>query len=98
MLALEVPDSRCLACPAIPESWTENFTFGTDILDYDPAPEEELGAILQKWADQFSNDGFTKEVLYKGTVAWSVDYKAAAQHIDLLENRLARVLSDLKSL
>lgn len=86
-----VPPSR--------ESWTEYFTFGTaDILDNDPAPEEELSAILQRWANQFSTDDFTKEVLYKGVTAWSVDYDAAAQHIDLLANRLANVLSELKSL
>ena len=93
------PISVAWLVPPSRDSWTENFTFGTaDILGNDPAPEEELSTILQRWADQFSNDDFTKEVLYSGVTAWSVEYDAAVQHIDLLSNRLSNVFSELKSL
>ena len=38
---------------------TRDFSFGVAILDYDPAPEEELRAVLQKWVDSFRDDAFT---------------------------------------
>lgn len=77
---------------------TRDFSFGTAILDYDPGPEDELRQILERWANQFSDDDFTVDASSKGVVAWSVDHDAATQHADLLAERLERVLSDLKSL
>ena len=77
---------------------TRDFTFGVGILDYDPAPEEELRAVLQRWVDGFRDDAFTTDASSKGVSAWSVDYDAAARHIDLLVDRLSKVLSELKQL
>ncbi len=77
---------------------TRYFTFGVAILDYDSGPDEELRAILERWAYSFRDDTFTTDASSKGVVAWSVDYEAAAQHIDLLAERLAGVLSELRSL
>ncbi len=77
---------------------TTEFSFGCAIFDYDPAPDEELRAILQKYVDSFSNDIFTKDASSKGVVAWSVPYDEAAQHIDLLVSRLEGVISELKAL
>ena len=77
---------------------TRDFTFGVGILDYDPAPDEELGTVLQRWADIFRDDSFTTDASSQGVTAWSVGYDAAALHIDLLTSRLAGVLSELKSL
>ena len=45
---------------------TRDFTFGVAILDYDPAPDEELRAVLQKWADTFEEDSFTRDVSSQG--------------------------------
>ena len=77
---------------------TKEFTFGVAILDYDLAPDEELRAVLQKWANTFSDDTFTTNVSSQGVTAWSVSYTAAALHIDLLTSRLSGVLSELQSL
>ena len=77
---------------------TRDFTFGAGILEYDPAPDEELRAVLKRWADTFSDDSFTTDVSSQGVTAWSVSHDAAALHIDLLTSRLAGVLSELKSL
>ena len=77
---------------------TRHFTFGVAILDYDPAPGEELRVVLQRWADGFRDDSFTTDASSKGVTAWAVDYDAAAPHVDLLTSRLAGILSELKSL
>ena len=73
-------------------------TFGVGILDNDPAPEEELRGVLQRWVDGFRDDPFTTDASSRGVVALSVDYDAAARHIDLLAGRLAWVLRELNSL
>ena len=77
---------------------TRDFSFGVAILEYDPAPDEELGAMLQKWADTFRDDSFTTDVSSQGVTAWSVSHDSAPIHIDLLASRLVGVLSGLKSL
>ena len=77
---------------------TKDFTFGVGILDYDPAPDEELRTVLQRWVAGFREDAFTTDASSKGVTAWSVDYDAAARNIDLLVGRLTKVLSELKSL
>ena len=83
------------------EGWmrTRDFTFGAAILDNDdPAPEEALRTLLQRWADSFGDDSFTMDASSKGVTAWSVGYDDAARHSDLLADRLAKVLSELKAL
>lgn len=77
---------------------TRDFTFGVGILENDPAPEGELRTILQQWANSFRDDDFTKEASSKGVSARWVDCGTAAEHIDLLVNRLSKVLSQLKDL
>ena len=77
---------------------TRDFTFGVGILEHDPAPDEALRAVLERWPETFSDDSFTTDVSSQGVTAWSVSHDAAALHIDLLTSRLAGVLSELKSL
>ncbi len=77
---------------------TRDFSFGAAILDNDPPPGEELRALLGGWADQFSSDDFTDDVSSKGVKAWAVGYDIAPEHVDLLEERLVKVLSELKSM
>ena len=78
---------------------TKDFSFGAGILDYDdPRPGEELRALLERWVDQFSSDDFAEDVSSIGVKAWAVGYDAASRHADLLVARLAKVLSELKSL
>lgn len=54
-----------------------------------------LKGLLMEWAKQFSADDFAKKV---GHRTWSITYDDAAQHMDLLAGRLAKILSELKSL
>ncbi len=75
-----------------------NITFGAAIFEYDPPPGEELRETLDRWVALFSGDDFAKGASSSGTKVWEIDYATAAQHIDLLTARLAKVLSDLKSL
>ena len=76
---------------------TRDFTFGRYHLN-DDVPEE-LRARLDQWADQFAGDSFAEASMSgEGTKAWIVDYDDATRHIDLLEGRLAKVLSELKAL
>ena len=77
---------------------TRYFTFGAGILDYDPAPDEELRTVLEQWVNLFGDDSFTTDASSKGVAAWSVNYHDAAQHIDLLSERLADILTELESL
>ena len=77
---------------------TRDFSFGVGILDYEPGPDEELNGILRGWADSFRDDPFANDARSKGVEAWSVDYLAAAQNVDLLAERLTRVLTDLRVL
>ena len=74
-----------------------NVTFGVDT-GYDPLPGEELNDTLVRWANQFSGDEFAKHLPKDWGNFWEIDYDSAAQHIDLLADRLAKVLSELRSL
>ena len=56
------------------------------------------GPLLDRWIDQFSSNDFAEEISSKGIKAWAVGYEAASHHVDLLSERLAKVLSELKSL
>ena len=74
-----------------------NFAFGAIIFG-DDLPEE-LRATLDRWADQFAGDSFAvASESGEGTKVGMVGYDDAARHIDLLADRLAKVLSELKVL
>ena len=79
-------------------SWsgTKSFTFGWGGPSYGYPPE--LASPLQRWADQFAADDFTEDISNQGVIGWAAPHDTAAQHIDLLAERLAGVLSSLKSL
>lgn len=74
-----------------------NFIFGTMLFGHDPGPDEELRAILQRYADSFRGDSFAVEVWSAGGT-WSVPYADAVQNIDLLAERLTNVLAELAEL
>ena len=77
---------------------TRDFTFGVAILDYDPGPDKELRTVLERWVGDFEGDSFTADASSKGIRARTVGYEAAVQHIDLLVDRLSKVLEELKQL
>ena len=69
-----------------------NVAFGSIVGD---ESDRKLLDILTRWADQFSGDDFAERA---GTKSWVVDWDAAAIHLDLLADRLAGILSELKEL
>ena len=76
-----------------------NVTLGAAIFTgYDPPPGEELSDTLVRWINQFSDDKFAKRLSKDWGNFWEIDYASAVQNLDLLEDRLAKVLSELRSL
>ena len=73
-----------------------NFTFGA--LNSDLGQDKELRAVLERWVGGFEKDPFTTRASSNEVTAWSVGHEAAVQHIDLLADRLSKVLEDLKQL
>ncbi len=73
--------------------YQREFTFGSVLSDRWP-PDPTLRDRLVHWSDRFAADDFTKSVGKN----WIVGYDAAAEHIDLLEDRLTAVLSELNEL
>ena len=63
----------------------------------------DLGVTLRAWASQFADYEYTRrdprtELQNEGIEAWVVSYDDAAKHIDVLVERLERVLADLEAL
>ena len=75
---------------------TEEFSFGTAVLDYELP--KELRAMLEQWVDEVSADGFAEDVSSEGVKAWAVLHQAGVQHQDVLVERLRRIISELASL
>ncbi len=76
----------------------ECFTFGVEPGVYDKPGDEDRGALLNAWADQFQDCGFAKPAQRDYLNAYIVEYDAAVQNIDWLVERLTTVLAQLKAL
>ena len=92
-----------LNLPSISSGWMglRYASFGAAIFPgsgYDPPPGQELRKVLDRWVGQFANDSFARSQSGVGTKAYIVTYEDAARNIDVLVSRLAKVLSELKSL
>ena len=76
------------------------FTFGAG--NWSPNFFESLPAnlceVLENWANQFAGDAYTRDVSGTGFKAWSISLEDAALNIDVLAERLHKVLSELESL
>lgn len=63
---------------------------------------DNLSPILQEkldgWVDQFAQDTFATDASQTGIRAYAISHAAAAAHIDLLAERLERVLQELREL
>ena len=78
---------------------TRHFSFGAGIFSgYDPPAPPVLRDALLGYAGQFEDDAFSHNASSQGVVAWYVEPPDAAEHIDVLVERLERVLADLKAL
>ena len=78
---------------------TRDFTFGggTGGHSYFLMPDQ-LRRFLEHWADSFSTLPYTDDVSSIGLNAWAVTHAAAAANIDLLCERLERVLRELSEI
>ena len=78
---------------------TQDFTFGMTSWDKDKQPPQVV-EILERWAAQFENDPFSNKIFSKPIAAWWVSHADAADaaNIDLLAERLERVLRELRDL
>ncbi len=78
---------------------TRHFSFGAGIFEYEPEPPEELSEVLRRYARQFEVDSWTHDASSSGgVVAWCVEPNDAVKHIDVLVERVQKVLADLRAL
>ena len=75
----------------------KDYSFGTSVLRWSSTVDERLHSTLQRYTDEFSRDEFTKD-LWGTRVVWTVAHDDVVKHIDLLADRLDRVLADLRAL
>ena len=59
---------------------------------------QNLRDLLDNWVNGFSQDDFVTPVEQKGIKAWHISHQDAAANIDLLAERLERVLRELREL
>ena len=86
--------------PSVTSGWmkTKHFSFGAAIFDYDPPPPAGLRDLLSQYARQFEDDPYTHDASSKGVVASYAEPDDAVKHIDVLVERLERVLAKLGAL
>ena len=99
-----------LLAPDAPESsWlpVREFAFGAGTTDARQSSSlvkvsSDLREILEQWAGEFAGDGFSSKdsrtLNTEGFEAWCVAYDDAVKHIDVLVERLERVLAKLGAL
>ena len=58
----------------------------------------DVQQFFQEWASQFAADHFTTDISWDMVPCWMERYEDAARHIDVLEERLSRVLTQLQEL
>lgn len=78
----------------------EGFIFGhgNGYKDYFDNLSPILQEKLDAWVDQFAQDAFAADASQTGIRAYAIPHTAAAAHIDLLAERLGRVLQELREL
>lgn len=75
-----------------------DITFGAAIFEgYGELPRK-LRDCLDKWVNEFTQDAFIEDISGDGTKAWAVRYDDAAPHIELLTERLEKIISELRAL
>ena len=72
-----------------------DFTFGHRVNEGYPGP---LNARLEKWVNEFADDGFSHKHQAPDALAYYVKHEDVAANIDVLCDRLKKVLTDLKDL
>ena len=75
--------------------WLRDFTFGVQVPNDYP---ESLSRLLEGWANRFANDGFSHKHQAPDALAYYVKHEDVAANIDVLCDRLKKVLTGLKDL
>lgn len=73
----------------------KDFTFGYS-LSGDVPPE--LSELIERWSSPFRSDEFASDVSGDWGIGWKVSASDAAMHVEMLADRLERVLTDLRQL
>ncbi len=76
---------------------TRDFTFGMGLWNLDDEPPR-LVEILEEWISDFCEDSFSVDLSDKNLSGWAISHEDAANNIDLLCQRLQRVLRELRHL
>ena len=76
-------------------AWLRDFTFGVQVPNDYP---ESLSTLLEGWANRFAADLFSHKHEAPDALAYYVKHEDVVANIDLLCERLAKVLADLKDL
>ena len=78
-----------------PNSWLRDFAFGVEYRDDHPT---SLRDLLEQWANQFAKDDFSHKHQAPDALAHYVKHEDVAANIDVLCDRLEKVLTDLREL
>ena len=76
---------------------TRDFTFGMGLWNLDKEPQQ-LIETLEKWVASFKCDPFAIDLTDKGLNGCAISHEDAAANIDILCERLDRVLRELSEL
>ena len=81
-------------------SLSGTFTFGAGNFtsNFFESLPPNLREVLENWTDQFANDGYTTDVSNPVFKAWSITHEDAVANIDVLAERLDKVLFSLQQL
>lgn len=77
------------------QRWTLGITYGTKVLEDNDQVNQKLCEILDRWDDR-KQVPYAKEAVSKGYKGWTVSYDDAAKNIADLEQRLEKVLANLR--
>ena len=75
---------------------TRDFSFGAFQSDLNSDPG--IRDVLTRWIRDFGADAFAQDVSSPALSAYAVDHYSAVQHVDVLAERLDKVLSELRAL
>ena len=74
------------------------FGEGNGYPDFFEKLPQNVREVLDGWVNEFSQDEFVTEVAQTGIKAWHISHQDAAANIELLAERLDRVLRELREL
>ena len=77
-------------------SWERQRGFSFGVTLWDSEMPDDIRSFFSEWAGQFAEDSFAKDVSWEGVTCWRVTYHDGVAHVDSLESRLRKVLTDAR--